>query len=422
MPPALSPEPPPFSEPSSEPSPSALPRASRSRATRSCSFLSVWSKSPSESSSALSPASRRSSEVLAPSGPSGLALPASLSPPPLSELPEPALLSPLPSLPSPDSPGRPAEGLAVGSPGIPGMPGIPLVPPGIPVELPPGIPPGMPPGIPPGMPPGEPPPEPPGIPPGLGMPPPPPPVDAQPASRAAAAARGIRSGGMRMRTSSRFRLVGPGRRLTGSREKAAQLVGHAVACRGLDSRDERQRNYGSHDGGSSSDIGADATRRLGLFQIPDGSLVGGLLLPPAEADAAGTAGRRTAGQAAAAIGLARAAIQPDYITHAAFRDLLGHAGARQQRTHGLGLARRRARLEPREHAVHELIVVVDLEILAVLEIGAHAIHELVFGTGAFDLRFGQDDHAFALADGSGHLAGFLDARLHAAGEQYESQA
>src|SRR6478752_1508176 len=119
--------------------------------------------------------------------------------------------------------------------------------------------------------------------------------------------------------------MGTGRHAVGSREKAAQLVGHAIARRRLYSRDERQRHYGPHDGGSSSDIGADATRGLALFQIPDGRLVGGFLLPPAEADAARSAGRRTAGQAAAAVGLAGAAVQPDYITHAALGDLLGHA-------------------------------------------------------------------------------------------------
>ncbi len=75
------PSPPPW-DVSPLPSPSALPVpcASRSFATRSCSFFSVLSKSPSESSRLLSADCRRSSEVCAPPaappGPSGVALPA----------------------------------------------------------------------------------------------------------------------------------------------------------------------------------------------------------------------------------------------------------------------------------------------------------------------------------------------------------
>src|SRR4051812_31671554 len=99
----------------------------------------------------------------------------------------------------------------------------------------------------------------------------------------------------------------------GSREKAAQLGRHAIACRRRHARDERQWDFCAYDGRSSSDIRADATRRLRLFQIPDGGFVGGLFLPPAEADATRSAGRRAASQAAAAIGLASAAVHPDYI-------------------------------------------------------------------------------------------------------------
>src|SRR5690349_19597562 len=108
----------------------------------------------------------------------------------------------------------------------------------------------------------------------------------------------------------------------GSQEKTAQLVRHAVACRRLHARNERQRNYCAYDRRSSSDICADATRRLGLFQIPDSGLVGGFLLPPPETDATGAARGRAASQAAAAVDLARAAVEPDYITHAARRDLV----------------------------------------------------------------------------------------------------
>src|SRR5690349_21258637 len=170
----------------------------------------------------------------------------------------------------------------------------------------------------------------------------------------------------------------------GSQEKTAQLVRHAVACRRLHARDEGQRDYCAYDGGSSSDICADATRRLGLFQIPDGGLVGGFLLPPAEADAAGPAGRRAAGQAAAAVDLARAAIEPDYITHAARGDLVRDAGTGQQRAQGLGTLRRGGGFEPGKHPVDELVVVVHGDMVAAGDAVAHAVHELVFGTGAFD--------------------------------------
>ena len=84
---------PPPSEPALSPSPSAEPRASRSLATRSCSFFSVLSKSPSESSSAFSPAFLRSSDVCAP-------LPLEPVPPG----PSVPALPDLPSLPEEESP------------------------------------------------------------------------------------------------------------------------------------------------------------------------------------------------------------------------------------------------------------------------------------------------------------------------------
>src|SRR5262245_24398910 len=186
--------------------------------------------------------------------------------------------------------------------------------------------------------------------------------------------------------------MSPGGYAVGSREKAAQLGRHAIARRCLHARYEWQRNYGPHDGGSSGDIGPDATRGLGLFQIPNGGLVGGFLLPPSEADAARSAGRRATGQAAAAIRLARAAVQPDYITHAAHGDALRHTRTREQFAHGLGLAGRSARLEPRKHLVDEFVVVVDGDVVAsVGEILADAVHEIFLGAGAFDLRLREDD-------------------------------
>src|SRR5690349_5120541 len=209
----------------------------------------------------------------------------------------------------------------------------------------------------------------------------------------------------------------------GSREEAAQLVRHAVACRGLHARDEWQRNYCPNDGGSSSDICTDATRGFGLFQIPDGGLVSRFLLPPAEADAARSAGRCAAGQAAAAVGLARVAIEPDYITHARLRDLVRYAGTSKQFTHGFGLAGCGAGLEPGKHLVDELVVVVDGDAgLAATKVFADAVHEGVFGTRALDLGLGEDDDTFTLGDMRGDFARFLDTCLHAARKQYDTQA
>src|SRR5690349_24463055 len=172
----------------------------------------------------------------------------------------------------------------------------------------------------------------------------------------------------------------------GSRKEAAQLVRHAIACRRLHTSDEWQRNYCPNDGGSSSDICTDATRGFGLFQIPNGGLVSRLLLPPADADAARSAGGRAAGQAAAAVGLARVAVEPDYITHTGLRDLVGHTGTSEQFAHGLRLSGCGAGLEPGKHLVDELVVVVDGDAgLAATKVFADAVHEGVFGARALDL-------------------------------------
>src|SRR5262249_50746486 len=141
------------------------------------------------------------------------------------------------------------------------------------------------------------------------------------------------------------------------------------------------------------------------------------LLPPAETDTAGPAGRRAACQAATAVGLTGGAVEPDYITHATFADLLGHARAGQQGRHGFGLARGRAGLEPGKHLVHECVVVVDLDTASTAEAVADAIHEFVLGTGTFDLGLGQDHHPLTLLDVGRELARFFDARLHAATRQ-----
>src|SRR5690349_7751416 len=209
----------------------------------------------------------------------------------------------------------------------------------------------------------------------------------------------------------------------GSREKAAQLGRHAVACRRLHARDERQWNYGPDDGGSSGDVRTHATRGLGRFQIPNGGLVGGFLLPPAEADATRATGRRAAGQAAAAVGLARAAVEPEYITHAAVGDPVRDTRPRQQRAQCLGPRRCRARLEPRKHLVDEFVVVVNSD--AVTTAGhliADAIHEGVFGARTFDLRLREDDDAFTLADRRRELTRLFDASLHAtAADEHHSE-
>src|SRR5689334_752014 len=208
----------------------------------------------------------------------------------------------------------------------------------------------------------------------------------------------------------------------GSREKAAQLGRHAVACRRLHARDERQWNYGPDDGGSSGDVRTHATRGLGRFQIPNGGLVGGFLLPPAEADAARTAGRRAACQAAAAVGLARAAVEPDYITHTAVGDAFRDTRPRQQRAQGFGTGRRGARLEPRKHLVDEFVVVVDRDaVTATGHLVADAIHEGVLGTRAFDLRLREDHDSFAFGDRRRELARLFDAGLHATADEHHSE-
>ena len=257
--------------PDSSPSPSAVPRASRSFATRSCSFFSVLSKSPSESSRLFSPACRRSSEVCAPPpGPSVEALPASPSFPDFeSESPSNRWRRPIfAGLARLTGQTRLDEGREMIRRAFPACrschpacqafrccrQAYPWLPPGIPL-LPPGMPPLPPPGYcrhracrrrptgwacrrrsrPPLL-----------------------PEDAHPARIAAATAREIRIG-VRMRISCRNQWV-PAGIPSVPEKKAAQLGRHAIACGGLHPRDEWQRNYCPNDGGSSSDICADATR------------------------------------------------------------------------------------------------------------------------------------------------------------------
>src|SRR4051812_48042461 len=217
--------------------------------------------------------------------------------------------------------------------------------------------------------------------------------------------------------------MGTGRLAIGSRKKAAQLVGHAIARRRLHARDEGQWNYGPHDGGSSSDIGPDATRGLALFQIPNGGLVRGFLLPPTEADTARSAGCRTAREAAAAVGLAGAAVEPDYITHATLRYLLRDTRPGQQGAHGFGLSGRSARLEPGEHLVHEIVVVVNrYAVTAARQSMTDAVHEIFLGAGALDLRLGQHHHPVALGHRRGELARLLDTGLHATADGHHQKA
>src|SRR5882672_10320676 len=163
---------------------------------------------------------------------------------------------------------------------------------------------------------------------------------------------------------SSLRLVGTGRIRLGSREKAAQLVRHAITCGCLHARDEWQWNDGSDNRGSSGDIRVDGTRRLRLFQIPNCGLVGRFLLPPTEAYAACAAGCRSTSETAAAVGFARAAVEPDYITHAAFGDLFGYSGTGEQCAHRLRAVRRGAGLEPGKHLVDEIVVVVNRDAVA----------------------------------------------------------
>src|SRR5207248_3205137 len=120
------------------------------------------------------------------------------------------------------------------------------------------------------------------------------------------------------RSPRRRRLLVNGRAGTGvirPGEESAQLPGHPVAGRALHARDEGQRNDRADNGGGAGDVGADAARGFRLLDVPDGRLVTGFLFPPAETDATGRARRGAAGDAAAAVGLAAAAVHPDDVTH-----------------------------------------------------------------------------------------------------------
>ena len=205
-------------------------------------------------------------------------------------------------------------------------------------------------------------------------------------------------------------------------EEAAQLIGHAVACRALHARDERQRHDRADDRGGASDVRADAARRFRLLQIPDGRFVSGFLLPPAEADAARGAGRRAARDAAAAVGLRRAAVEPDDITHARLGDLFADARAGSAASLSLRVWRRRARLEPGKHLVHEFVVAVhgDVAVAAASSSLTQSMNPSsapapsICGLARITTRF-------AFGDLRRHFARFLDARLHAAASERREQ-
>ena len=129
-----------------------------------------------------------------------------------------------------------------------------------------------------------------------------------------------------------------------------------VAGSALHARNEGQRHDGADNGRGAADIGAHRAHRPRLLEVPDGGLVLRFLFPPAKADAARRARRDAAGEAAAAIGAARAAIEPHHVAHAAGRDLLADAGLRQHGGHALGPRRHGARLEPGKQLVGERFV------------------------------------------------------------------
>ena len=76
-------------------------------------------------------------------------------------------------------------------------------------------------------------------------------------------------------------------------------------------------------------VGAHRAHGLRLLEVPDRGLVGRFLFPPAKADAAGGTGRDAAGEAATAVGVARAAVEPHHVAHAGGGHLLAHPGLRQ---------------------------------------------------------------------------------------------
>src|SRR5437660_4191567 len=219
----------------------------------------------------------------------------------------------------------------------------------------------------------------------------------------------------------RRRLLGNGRAGTGvirPGEESAQLPGHPVAGRALHARDEGQRNDRADDGGGAGDVGADAAGGFRLLDVPDGRLVAGFLFPPAEADATGRARRGAAGNAAAAVGLAAAAVHPDDVTHVRCGNLLRESRPGQQLLDGLGARGRGARLEPRKRRIDELLMAPhgNGAVATAGEPAADTVHETFLRRRPLDLGLREDDHRFTLHYVRMQLARFADTRLHAAGQ------
>src|SRR5205814_44246 len=172
------------------------------------------------------------------------------------------------------------------------------------------------------------------------------------------------------------------------------------------------------DAGGAGDVGADAAGGFRLLDVPDGRLVAGFLFPPAEADATGRARRGAAGNAAAAVGLAAAAVHPDDVTHVRCGNLLRESRPGQQLLDGLGARGRGARLEPRKRRIDELVVTPhgDGAVAMAGEPAADTVHEAFLRLRPLDLGLGENDHRFTLDYVRMQLARFVDTRLHAAGQ------
>src|SRR5205823_1763476 len=147
---------------------------------------------------------------------------------------------------------------------------------------------------------------------------------------ARSAARGASPCAGRVRLRRIGRRSAPGGRCGRRRApRPAPLAVPGPVPRGRGGATRREQDRAGN-GGGAGDVGADAARGFRLLDVPDGRLVTGFLFPPAETDATGRARRGAAGDAAAAVGLAAAAVHPDDVTHVRCGNLLRESRPGQQ--------------------------------------------------------------------------------------------
>src|SRR5690606_28754944 len=96
-------------------------------------------------------------------------------------------------------------------------------------------------------------------------------------------------------------------------------------------------------------------------QIPDRRFVIGRFFPPAQSQAARSAGTCGTRNATATICFLCDAVDPYDEAHAHLGDPLAHAGPREKRAEALRVRRRGARLEPGIQRIDERVIGIDLE-------------------------------------------------------------